>query len=207
MRQQGATVMKEKSNFKANMIYGLAVIVPIAIIIVVIAKLVEVLEKIAKSIGLHTNFGAGLAIILALVFLLLLCYVAGALVHTQIGALSFDKFEKKLLLRIPGYRIISNILKGFAEEQIEAYRPALIQLGPPGIEVLGFVMDEKDNDTLTVFVPSIPAITIGALHIVERNRVTLLDASHLGIVNCIAEWGVGSSRFIGRTQTTQTMTG
>ncbi len=67
-------------------------------------------------------------------------------------------------------------------------------------------MDENDNDTLTVFVPSVPAITLGALHIVERNRVTLLDASHLQIVNCITEWGVGSSRFIGRTRTTQAMT-
>jgi len=189
---------KFKPSFKTNLIYGLIVIAPIGVIVVVLVKLIEVLEKVTKVIGLHTNFGAALAIILALVLLFFICYGAGVLVNTKIGALSFDKFEKKLLLQIPGYRIISNILKGFAEEQIEAYRPALIQLRQPGTAVLGFVMEENDNDTMTVFVPSVPAITIGALHIVERNRVTLLETSHREIVNCITEWGVGSSKFIGK---------
>ena len=187
-------------KFKTKLIYGLFVIVPLAVIVVVLAKLVEILEIVTKTIGLHSNFGAGLAVILALVFLLALCYGAGVLIHTQIGAWSFNKFEQSVLLQIPGYKIISNILKGFAEEQIEAYRPALIQLGQAGTAVLGFVMEENDNKTVTVFVPSVPAIAVGKLYIVEQNRVTLLDASHLDVVNCITEWGVGSSKVVGNVE-------
>jgi uncharacterized membrane protein len=187
-------------KFKTKLIYGLFIIIPLAVIVVVLVKLVEVLEIVAKTIGLHSSFGATLAIILALVFLLALCYTAGALVHTQIGAWSFNKFEQSMLLQIPGYRIISNILKGFAEEQIEAYQPALIQLGQTGTAVLGFVMAENDNESVTVFVPSVPAIAVGTLHIVERNRVTLLDASHLDIVNCITEWGIGSNKVVGKVK-------
>ena len=65
---------KSKPSFKTNLVYGLIVIAPIAVIIVVLAKLVEVLEKVTKVIGLHTNFGAALAIILALVLLLFICW-------------------------------------------------------------------------------------------------------------------------------------
>jgi uncharacterized membrane protein len=192
---------KSKPSVKTKLIYGVIVIGPIAVIIIVLVKLVEILEKVAKAVGLHSTFGAGLAIFLSLVLLLVICYGVGVLVHTQIGSLSFNKFEKSVLLQIPGYSIISNILKGFAEEKVESYLPALIQLGQEGTGVLGFVMEKNDNDTITVFVPSVPAITIGSLHIVERKRVTFLEASHLEIVNCITEWGVGSNKFISRIKT------
>lgn len=194
---------KSKPNFKTKLIYGLIVIVPIGVIIVIFAKLIELLDKVAKTIGLHSTFGAGLAIFLSLVLLLAICYGVGVLVHTKIGSLSFSKFEQAVLLQVPGYRIISNILKGFAEEQIEAYRPALIQLGQPGTAVLGFVMEENDNDTVTVFVPSIPAITVGSLHIVARKRVSLLDVKHREVVNCITEWGVGSNKIVGSQKTNE----
>jgi len=52
-----------------------------------------------------------------------------------------------------------------------------------------------------VFIPSIPAFTIGALHIVERDRVTMMDANHLEVVNCMTEWGMGSNKFIGKKNT------
>lgn len=192
---------KSKPNFKTKLVYGLIVIVPVAVIIVILAKLIELLDKVAKTVGLHSTLGAGLAIFLSLILLLVICYGIGVLVHTKIGSLSFNKFEQSVLLQIPGYRIISNILKGFAEEQVETYQPALIQLGQAGTAVLGFVMEENDNDTITVFVPSVPAITVGSLHIVERNRVFLLEVTHREIVNCITEWGVGSNKIVGSQKT------
>ena len=193
--------MKQSSaNIKTNLIYGLIVIVPVAVIVVLLAKMIEILQLVAKSIGFESTFGAGLAILLALVFLLFICYGVGYLVQTQIGAWTFDRFEKTVLLQIPGYKIIGGILKGFAEDKIESYQPALVQLGPPGTAVIGFIMDKNDNDTLTVFVPTVPALTIGALHIVEQDRVTFLKASHLDIVNCITEWGVHSNKIIGSTR-------
>lgn len=195
---------KSKPNFKTKLVYGLIVIVPIAVIIVILAKLVELLDHVAKTVGFHSTFGAGLAIFLSLVLLLAICYGVGVLVHTKIGALSFTKFEQSVLLQMPGYRIISNILKGFAQEQVEAYRPALIQLGQAGTAVLGFVMEENDNDTITVFVPSVPAMTVGALHIVERNRVSLLEVKHREIVNCITEWGIGSNKIVGNKKIIET---
>lgn len=193
-------MQKSMSNVKTNLIYGLIVIVPVAVIIVVIAKLVEVLELVAKSMGFESSFGTGAALLLALIFLVFVCYGAGYLVQTQVGAWTFERFEKTVLLQVPGYRIIGGILKGFAEDKVESYQPALVQLGPPGTAVLGFIMDENDNDTMTLFVPTVPALTVGGLHIVERSRATLLEASHLDIVNCITEWGTGSNKVIGKSR-------
>jgi uncharacterized membrane protein len=192
--------MRQKNpDFKAKLIYGLLVIIPFAVLIVIIAKLIDILELIAKAVGLQSATGAGLAVILALFILLGLCYGVGSLVHTKIGDLSFEKFEKTLLQQIPGYSIVRNILRGFTGEQIEAYKPSMIQLGLPGTAVIGFVMEENDNGTITVFVPNVPAIAVGALHIVDRERVTLLEASQLETITCISEWGIGSNKLIRKT--------
>ena len=117
-------MQQKKPDFTARLIYGLLVIIPLAVVVVIIAKLIEILESIAKAAGLQSTTSAGFAVILALFILLGLCYGAGTLLHTRIGALSFEKFEKTLLKQIPGYSIIRNILRGFTGEQIEAYKPA-----------------------------------------------------------------------------------
>ena len=98
-----------------------------------------------------------------------ICYAIGALVRTRIGALSFERIEKRLLQHVPFYKIISNILKGFADADM-AYPPVLAQLSAPGAAVMGVVVEENPNDTLTVFVPTAPAMTVGNLHILSRDR-------------------------------------
>ena len=71
------------------------------------------------------------------------------LVRTRIGAWSFERIENKVLKQIPGYQIISRALKGFADEET-AYPKALVYLLGSEAAVLGFVMEENDNGSVTV---------------------------------------------------------
>ena len=180
-----------KSHVKANLAYGLLAALPVAIIGLAIHKLIEILGSVATYLGLDSAMGATLVVVVALVGLLLLIYQAGAFICTQVGSWSFEKIELKVLKQIPGYSIISGILKGFVESGKE-YQPALISLYQPGASVLGFVMEKNPDDTMTVFVPSTPALTVGSIHIVSSELVTLLDASHLETANCITDWGIGA---------------
>ena len=190
---------KSKFKIKVNLTYGLIVIIPIAVIVIVIVRLVEVLDIVAKSIGLDSTFGAGVAIIIALIILLFICYWLGLLVRTQIGSWTFERVEQTLLNQIPGYKIISSALKGFAHDKIEEYRPALIQVGAPGTNSMGFVMEENDNDTYTVFVPSTPVLTVGNVYIIDQERVTFLETNYRDIVSCITDWGMGSKKILGKS--------
>ena len=187
------------SRFKTNVIYGMIVAFPFAIIFITLEKLVNLLQGVSRFIGLESTFAASLAIFLALLFLLIVFYALGALMHTKIGALSFERLEKKIFTQIPGYKIISNMLKGFTEDKIKAYRPALVQLYQPGTSVFCFVMEGNDNNTMTVFVPSVPTLTVGSLHVVDPDLVTFLEVRHKEIVDCITEWGIGSNRVVGLT--------
>ena len=183
-------------QFKTNLAYGLIVVVPLAVLVLLIAKVVEILQTTALSLKLESSVGAGFAIMIALLLLLLICLGIGAMVRTKIGTWSFKKLEQAVLRRVPGYELLGNILKGFAKER-DAYPAVLVHLHGPGSAVFGLVMEENQSGVLTVFLPSAPALTVGSLHVVERDRVTFLDASSVDVANCISQWGIGSQKVLG----------
>ena len=187
---------KNKSVFRTNVIYGVLVLVPLAVIVLLLAKIVEILEKIAEPLNLQSATSVIGAVILAVLLVLILCFVVGVFVRTRLGSWSLERFERTILRQIPGYEIISNALKGFAEKKT-AYRAALVRLYGPGTGVLGFIMEENDNDSVTVFVPSVPTLTMGSLHVVDRERVTMLEAGSIDVTNCISQWGIGSNKILG----------
>jgi len=186
---------KPKSSLKTNVIYGLLVLVPAAVIFIILADIIEILKKIADAFNLQSAAGFFAAVILALLLLLILCFIVGALVRTRIGSLSLEKFERLVLKQIPGYEIISNVMKGFAEKKA-AYPSAMIQLYGEGTSVLGFIMEENDDGTLTVFVPTAPMLTVGSLHLVDRERVTVLKAGAIEVTTCISQWGIGLKKLL-----------
>jgi uncharacterized membrane protein len=187
---------KSKNWFKTNIVYGLIVLIPVAVLIALIEKLVEILEKLAVGLNLDSALGAGVAVVIAFLLLLLVCLALGAVVRTKIGALSFEKLENAVLQHLPGYELIGNVLKGFAKDK-NAYPAVMVCLHGPGSAVFGLLMEEHENGVLTVFLPSAPALTVGSLHVVERDRVTFLDADTVEVVNCISQWGIGSEKALG----------
>jgi uncharacterized membrane protein len=183
-------------SFKTNFVYGLTVVIPLGVLVLLIAKVVEILQTVALSLKLESTISAAFAIVIALVLLLLVCLGIGTMVRTKIGTWSFEKLERAILRRVPGYEFVGNILKGFAQ-QTDAYPAVMVHLHGPGSAVFGLVMEENQNGVLTVFLPSAPAVTVGSLHVVERDRVTFLEASTPDVVNSISQWGIGSRKILG----------
>lgn len=189
-----------KSVFRANLFQGLLVLVPFAIIFLLLLKIVEILEAIAKPLGLTSITSTVLVVFLGLLVLLCLCLVVGAIVRTRMGSWSFDRVEEKIFKHVPGYEIISNLLRGFVDEST-VYPAAMVRLYQPGTAVLGFVMEENENGTVTVFVPSAPTLSVGSLHIVDRERVTILETGAKDLTECVSQWGIGSGKILGSIRT------
>ena len=182
--------------FRTNLGYGLVVVVPLAILLLLLARLVELLQAAAEAMQIETALGAGVAIVLAAAIIVIACVGIGAVVRTRIGTLSFEKLERIILRRVPGYELVGNILEGFAKDR-SAYPAVMLRLHGPGTAVFGLVMEERDDGVLTVFVPTAPALTVGSLHVVERDRVTFLESGSVEMANCISQWGVGSTKALG----------
>ncbi len=97
------------SRIRTNIIYGAIALLPVAALIFILAKLFDFLKKLSEPLapylGSNTYLATLLLIVLTLVILLALCYLFGALVNTQLGAMSFERIEKRLRDVIPGYEI------------------------------------------------------------------------------------------------------
>jgi uncharacterized membrane protein len=64
------------------------------------------------------------------------------------------------------------------------------------VVVFGFVMEEHESGQATVHVPTTLVLTVGTIYLVDRRRITLLDAGATEVVDCISQWGMGSTRII-----------
>jgi len=112
-----------RSRIRTNIIYGAIALLPVAALVYILIKLFGLLETLAEPLSpyLGTTYPllkTVLLLALALSTLLILCYLFGLLINTQIGALSFEKLESRLRDNIPGYQIIANLLRGIVEHKM-----------------------------------------------------------------------------------------
>ena len=177
-------------------VYGLLIIVPAAVVFLFLVKLTDMLQQVATPLGLESSFGAAIALTIVVVIAVLavvsISWIVGSLMHR---VLSYEKFESAILNDIPGYQIIANIAKGFSTGET-SYPPALVELHGPGVAVLGFIMEEHPDGQLTIYVPSVPVLTVGNIFLVARERITPLQAGAKEVADCISQWGIGSNKIV-----------
>lgn len=188
-----------KRRIRNNLIFGAMALLPLLILAYVFYKVHDVTKKAATAVapvlGDSSLYGTGVILLMTLLGLMLLCFLIGAFVTSRAGARAFNKVQSTFGDIVPGYKIVTNLMRGVAGNE-KAYPPALVSLFAPGTSVLGFVMEDTGGPYLTVFVPSTPVITVGGVHIVARDKVQLLDASNKEAAESVGQWGVGMTKLL-----------
>lgn len=184
-----------KTLFVTNMLYGVIALIPIAIVVFLVLEVFRLLGEVAKPLALHSRFAAALVVIAGLAGLVVVCFLLGSLIRTRLGSTTFDTVERKFLNRLPIYEPVANLLRGFARKS-EGYQPALVALLGPGTGIFCLIMEDNGDGTVTVFVPSAPTMAVGMVHVVQKDRVTMLNANLSDISTCISQWGVGSRKIL-----------
>jgi len=186
-----------KASFKMNLVYGLIVLVPAAVIALLVVQVVGALGKLGQHLGLQSIWSVLLVVLLGLAGLVVACYLIGAAVRTRLGAWSFDKLEARVFKQIPGYQLVKNLLTGFAEKR-STYPAALVRLQENGAAALAVVMEQHPDGKSTVFVPLAPIVSLGSVYVVDNDRITMLKANALDLVGCVSQWGVGSGEMLAK---------
>ncbi len=192
---------------RVSFIYGLIVLLPIAILGLVFYYIYQfwtaVFVPLADQVGLSTAELQIIAAVLVIPVFILVCVLLGILVRTGPGEAIFGFIERHILQRIPGYAIVSRLFRGFADGE-DGYPAALCALsGQDDVLTPAFVMEDTGKDTgqatgkatgadrLTVFVPFAPFMTAGTVHVLPRSRVQVLDKSTVSAANAVGQWGIG----------------
>jgi uncharacterized membrane protein len=188
--------MKKLFSFIANTVLaGLLIVVPLYLAILLLAKGMKSLMGLVQPIAKLLPHSLPADEILALLLVLLLCFLVGIVLRSRAGYAGRQWIEKKFFERIPGYALLRSLTERMAGQGDEnAWKPALVDI--EDALVPSFIIEEFADGRYTVFVPSIPTPFAGAVYVMERARVHPVDVPFTDAVRVISRWGSGSQALV-----------
>ncbi|MGI9290691.1 MAG: hypothetical protein ACR2QG_05385 [Gammaproteobacteria bacterium] len=184
--------------FKTTVLGGLIVIVPLAIAGIVIAQVIVVIIDLnAKLAGMFPYEFLNQPIVLAVlgtVLVVVLCFLTGLMLITTPGEKLLMGMTKKLEQLVPMFGLVRTVTARFAGMKDGDFSPVELDLYGSESRLLGFLIEKLPDDRVTVYVPSVPALTIGQIFVVPATSIKELDVPPALLVNAVTQWGVESKK-------------
>ena len=196
--------MKALAEFmKSTLIGGLLVILPLGLVAMLVMKTVGMLKHVVAPIVERLPDGLRFPTVIAAMLLMVVCFAVGLLARMRAGHNAGRFFERAILNHIPGYAMVRSFARRLGNvEESARFAPALVEI--EDALAPAFVVEEHPDGRCTVFVPSAPTPGVGAIYIMGKERVHLVDASFLNTVKCISRWGAGSAELLKAMRTPKT---
>jgi uncharacterized membrane protein len=198
--QGGTTIMKRVGLFIVNAVLaGLIVAVPIYLAILLLLKAMQSVVHLVRPLAMILPDWLPAENLLALLLVLVVCFLIGVAIRTSYGRGTFERIEKSLFDRIPGYALLRSLTQRLAGRSGgNVWKPALVDI--ENALVPAFIIEEHTDGRFTVFVPSIPTPFAGAVYVLARNRVHPVDVAFTQAVQVVSRWGSGSRDLVAAMQ-------
>ena len=179
-----------------SLVTGLLVVAPIYLAVLLLAGATKKALGIVRPMAVFIPDWMPGEQLLALLLVLGLCVVVGAVLATQSGKAAIERAERVLFERLPGYAVLRGLTQQLASggREESSWKPALVEIEEALVP--GFVIEELADGRCTVFVPSVPTPMAGALYVLERARVHLVDVNFAQAVRTISRWGSGMGELV-----------
>lgn len=187
---------------------GVVAILPLALVFLVFRWMIVLIGKYLRPIvNFFTlqlqvdSFWIQLAmyIILVAAFLFTFFFI-GLVIQTRIGKFFNKVFEKKYLMKIPGYRIArETVMQFFGKNKSFFSHVVLVDIFNSGTLMTGFITEDQ-GEILTVFVPTGPNPTSGNIYHLPREKVLITKTSVDNGMKSIISCGAGSSEIFAKAE-------
>lgn len=153
---------------------GILFLIPIGFLGFILGQLLKATTVVAqiadRVIPIERVAGIGLTSVLAVVFLIMLCLLAGlfsylAFINNKVLAL-----DRVLSQSMPGYTFVKGIFgsASASSENLDSLKPVLVTYDDT--RSLAFEVD-RTGDLVVVFHPEIPSVLAGTIAVVDQGRV------------------------------------
>lgn len=189
-------ILRKLGGFFLN---GVLIIVPIAAVVYIIYKVLELLSTPVLSLmynerelAVTSQKISPLAILLLLLFILVMGYIGTKLINEPIKKRISQYVEK-----IPLYKSITDIINALVGSKKRFNKPVLVKLNQEqDIEVIGFITDEDLNELaddiegkIGVYLPMSFSFS-GHLVIVPRKNVKIVDRNSVDVMKYLVSGGI-----------------
>jgi uncharacterized membrane protein len=173
---------------KTALIGGVLVVLPAWLDVMLLLKILFKLEVIAKPISAALPNNIIHPLLIALVLLLLICFIAGALILTAIGLSLKNAVEREVLEKIPAYTTIRGLADPIGDlEDKKGFEPALVEIE----EALApcFIIERHEGDLCSGFIPSAPTPAAGPILIIAESGMHPINVPITKLFKCVTKWG------------------
>jgi len=207
-------VERLKSFIRMSLLGGLVVILPVALLAITFTWILNFIRKFINPIAnliLNIIEITGLrfpsymkelfADIIAILVILIICFIVGVIVRTKVGKYLHKQVEKRILARFPLYNLFrETILQFFGTKRMPFSKVAVANIYGNETMVTAFITDEHDNGMVTVFVPTGPNPTSGNIYHLKEEFVHPIDAPVEDTMRSIISCGAGSRNILSKAK-------
>ena len=179
----------------STVVGGLFIVVPVYLAVLLLLKGMKSAASLVRPVAAMVPDWLPGENLLSLVLVLALCFLVGVAVRTRSGRAVRERLEVAFFERLPGYGLLRSLtqrLAGDSDEQ--AWRPALAEIEEALVPA--FIIEELADGRFTVFVPSVPTPLAGAVYVLRRERVHIVDIPFTQAISSISRWGSGTKELV-----------
>ena len=180
---------------KTTLIGGVLIIVPIYVAVLLLAKTVSGLLALLAPVTAQVPTSVRFREIVAILLLVAICFVVGLIVRTGPGLRVKNAFEQAVLGRLPGYTFFRGLAKRLTgQDEEHTLQPALVEIEDALVPAL--IVEELEDGSYTVLVPSAPTPMAGSIYILPRDRVHPVNIPLTKAIGVFSKWGTGAGEFV-----------
>lgn len=182
---------------------GVLFLIPIGIVLFVFLQVYKVAIEVAfvvdEFIPIQTVAGIGVANLLALLLIVLLCIVAGLISYISFINDKVQRMDRIFSNNVPGYSLIKGVLGAEQDDTYnqDALQPVLVTIA--GVQRVGFETDRAEGKVV-VFLPNEPSVVSGVSIVADERDVTRMNAPPRQVLSALQVHGKGLAPLLG-TQT------
>jgi len=194
--------MKSRHGFiRTTLVGGVLFLVPLVVLAMVAAKayhLASILVgPVARLFPFETVAGVALAKLLAIIAILLFCFLTGLIARTVMAKNLIRWLEANLLSNLPGYGWIKDVGQTIAGvERGEGHEPVLVR--NEDTWQIAFLIERIEGGKVAVFVPGAPSPWSGEVFFMPEERIKPLDVPLPEALKCVRRLGLGAGELLKR---------
>jgi uncharacterized membrane protein len=178
-----------------SLVAGLIILTPVYLALLLLLKAAKSVIGLVKPFATLIPDSLPGEMLLALLLVLLVCTVVGGAAMTPTGRAVRERLETRFFERIPGYALFRSFTQQIAgSEKENVWQPVLAEI--EDALVPAFIIEELHDQRYTVFVPSIPTPLAGAVYVLDRARVHVIDVPFTQALRTISRWGSGAKDLV-----------
>jgi uncharacterized membrane protein len=175
----------------SRLITGVIIVAPIYLTVLLLLKAAQSLLSFMQPVAALLPESVPVEELIALLIILFFCFLIGLAMKTPRGRAAWERLETSLFERLPGYALFRSLTQQLTgKTQDNTWKPALAEIEDALCPA--FIIEELENGSFTVFVPSIPTPLAGAVYILTADRVHPLDIPFTQAIRTVSQWGSGS---------------